>query len=162
MKTDAQAVTGIDQDNPPEMEQGSPEVWVGETATLAPGQGRVKQIDISTHSKMKDRFKLKSMYAFLFEYYSAVDKKIYTGEVVAKRLSIGEMARMETEIARRNAGIDNEGAVAEFNRSLCNIKYMVVDGPTWLLTLEDNDEIHDLILARRLWEKLMEFDSSFR
>lgn len=127
---------------------------------LKPGQTRVQVVDLSERSK--DKKVLKNQHAFHFEYHSKLDKKVFSGTITIKRLNLGELARAETEIARRNAGLPAGEGVSVFNERMVTVTSRIVDGPDWAKQLEFSDDVHDPVLVQRLWEEVQKFEGSFR
>lgn len=129
-------------------------------AELKPGQTRVQVVDLT--DKLKDRKALKNSHAFHFEYHSKLDKRVFSGNITIKRLNLGELARVETEIARRNAGLQPGEGIALFNERLLSVVSRIVEGPEWAKQLEASDDIHDPLVVQRLWEEVQKFEESFR
>ena len=126
---------------------------------LKPGQTRVQVVDLTAQ---KDQKRIKNTHSFHFEHHSAADKKVFSGTVTVKRLNIGEMARAETDLARRNAGIPSTEAIAFFNERLVFLKSRIVSGPDWAVNLEGSDDLHDPVVVQRLWEEVQKYEDSFR
>ena len=129
-------------------------------AELKPGQTRVQVIDLT--DKVKDRKTLKNSHAFHFEYHSKLDKRVFAGNITIKRLNLGELARVETEIARRNAGLQPGDGIAVFNERMLLVVSRVVEGPEWAKQIDTSDDVHDPLLVQRLWEEVQKFEDSFR
>lgn len=127
---------------------------------LHPGQTRVQVVDLS--EKVKDKKALKNTQCIHFEFHSKVDKRVFAGNITFKRPNLGELARVETEIARRNAGLSSTDGIAVFNERMITVMSRVVDGPDWAKQLESSDDIHDPMVVQRLWEEVQKFEASFR
>lgn len=126
---------------------------------LQPGQTRVQVVDLT---EKKDQKKIKNLHSFVFEHHSATDKRVFSGTITVKRLNIGELARAETESARRNAGLTSNDAITYFNERLVFLSSRIVDGPEWAKNLEASDDLHDPLVVQRLWEEVQKFENSFR
>jgi hypothetical protein len=124
---------------------------------LKPGQTRVQAIEADAKVK-----RFKNSHTFLFEHNSALDKRVFSGTITIKRLNIGELARAETEIARRNTGLNPSDPISFFNERLITVTSRVVDGPDWAKNVENSDELHDPLVVQRLWEEVQKYENSFR
>lgn len=138
-----------------EIEEISEYAAVGED--LKPGQTRVEAIELDGKAK-----RFKNSHTFLFEHNSRLDKRVFSGTITVKRLNIGELARAETEIARRNTGLSPNDPIAFFNERLVTVATRVVDGPEWAKNVENSDELHDPLVVQRLWEEVQKYENSFR
>ena len=126
---------------------------------LKPGQSRVQVVDVATPQGAK---KINNTHTFLFEHHSTADKRVLSGTITVKRRNVGELARAETEVARRNFGIAASEAIAYFNERLVFLKTRIINGPDWAMNLENSDDVHDPLIVQRLAEEVQKFENSFR
>lgn len=86
------------------------------------------------------------------------DGKTLSGEFVIRRLTIGQITQVGTEVARRNshANIDNETNFLNNMISLC--KYGILKSPAWF----DPENMFDSELLGKVYTEVMAFQASFR
>lgn len=83
------------------------------------------------------------------------------GDFTIRRMTIGDVGRCGTELARLNGGVPetamDESALA-INTMVAHFKFSIVKAPSWFKL----DEIYNLEILNAVFAEVMAFQSSFR
>lgn len=138
---------------------------------LLPGQTRIEVLNVLDAKQQPTTYR--NMKSIFFEHHSVEDQRVYSGTFTMRRLPLGEIAKLETEKARVNAGVPPTEQVYYVNEQLIDLKYKIVnaDAPEWFKSLlvpmdasnpDDPNKVYDADVTARLHAEVVAFELSFR
>lgn len=86
------------------------------------------------------------------------DGKMYAGDFTIKRLSIGNLGRVGTEIARLNGGNTVDQTTDYINTAIAHFKFAIVKAPDWF----DVDKLYEPKVIKKVFDTILEHERSFR